>query len=104
MKGALNRLLADSGFGFRPGFSERVMHILKRTVQMKDASLLLTERIRRMFYWINIPMAATLLVLMLLFFLNNHREKKVENSPGAELSEYVFDYYVSNQSEIPNYD
>lgn len=96
MKEDLNRLIADSRFGFRPGFSERVIRTLKHAVPLKDASQLLTERIGRMFYWINIPTAAALLVVMLLFFLNHRSEKKPEYASGAELSEYVYDYYVSN--------
>ena len=96
MKEDLNRLIADSGFEFRPGFSERVLHALKYAVPFKNASELLTERIGRMFYWINIPTAAALFVVMLLFFLNHHREKEPEYASGAELSEYVYEYYVSN--------
>ncbi len=96
MKEDLNRLIADSGFEFIPGFSKRVIHALKHAIPFKDASQLLTERIGRMFYWINIPTAAALLVVMLLFFLNHRREKEPEYASGAELSEYVYDYYVSN--------
>jgi len=96
MKEDLSRLIADSGFGFRPGFSDRVVRSLKQAVPLKDASELLTERIRRMFYWINIPTAAALFVVMLLFFLNHRRDKEPEYASGAELSEYVYDYYVSN--------
>ena len=96
MKEDLNRLIIDSGFRFRPGFSDRVIHTLKHTVPFRNASELLTDRIIRMFYWVNIPTAAVLLVVVLLFFLSHRREKEQEYASGAELSEYVFDYYVSN--------
>jgi hypothetical protein len=43
-----------------------VIHALKHSVQLEDASMLLTERISWMFYWINIPLAASLLVIMLV--------------------------------------
>jgi hypothetical protein len=95
MNEELEKLITESGFRFRPGFSGRVMENLGSAVPLKDTSALLTNRIGSLFYWVNIPMAAALLVIMLLFFLNGYRQNKHDMDPTA-ISEYVYDYYVSS--------
>jgi hypothetical protein len=97
MKQDLTRLIAASGFQFKPGFSGRVMDKLKQSVQMQSATALLTARISKMFYWVNIPMVAALLVLMLLFFFSNYRTQYgAGSSEAVTLNDYVYDFYISN--------
>jgi len=97
MKKKLTTLIADSGFEFEPGFSGRVMNKLKQTIHLKDASVVLTENISRLFYWVNIPVMAALLVIALLFFLNIYRSGNTwDSSDQVNLNEYVYDFYVSN--------
>ena len=97
MKQKFTKLIAESQFEFTPRFSERVMKRLKQSAHIENASSVLSEKLSRLFYWVNIPMAAALMILMLLFFLNIHRSGQSGKSTEAvTINEYVYDIYVSN--------
>lgn len=97
MKQNFTKLIEKADFEFPPGFSDRVMEKLKGSADNPATSVILTERIGRMFYWINIPVAATLLIIMLLFFLNvNRQQHEGSSSEPVTLNEYVYDFYVSD--------
>lgn len=90
-------MIAESGFEFEPGFSGRVMENLIDHVRVKDTVVIMSDKIRSLFYWVNIPMVAALLLLMILFFTHKNSDNGSSGSDGdVTLNEVVYDFYLSN--------
>jgi len=93
----IKTILSSIEFEFPEGFSGRVMQRIRELPVPANPFEILSEKIYRAFYWINIPGFATLLILAFLLLLSVYRSVHTgESQESFVLNDYIYNFYTSS--------